>query len=191
MNRRKAILRISLAGGAIAAAVGGYKWLSITKTPDLALADQNRDLIAALAETIIPATDSPGARDANVQDFIVKMIKDCTERKEQNRFISGLAEIQDFCRDRYGRLYQHCVEKEQEDALAYFEKKGQPLKGIAGKVEYRYMGRSFFAILKDYTVEGYCTSQPGATKGLAYLYIPGSFRGCIPLLPEQKAWATN
>jgi hypothetical protein len=191
MNRRKAIFRISLTGAGIVTIAGGYKWYAITKRPDLAFAEQNRELIAALAETIIPATDTPGARDVGVQDFIVKMIKDCTDRKEQNRFISGLKDIQDFCGDKYGRAYQHCRIEEQEIALLHFEKRGQALKGIAGKIEHRYMGRSFFSILKDYTVEGYCTSQLGATKGLAYLYIPGSFQGCIPLQPGQKAWATN
>ena len=48
-----------------------------------------------------------------------------------------------------------------------------------GKVQYRLLGKSFFSILKELTVEGYCTSKLGATQALTYVYIPGSFQGCI------------
>ena len=191
MNRRKAILRISLAGLGIATAGTAYKWWSLVKRPDLDYLRQNKDLIAALAETIIPATTTPGAKDVGTQDFILKMILDCTPRKEQNTFIGGLRDLQDHCLHKFNRPYQDCSAAEQEATLAGAEEKDKPFKGVAGKLESRLLGRSFFAILKDYTVQGYCTSQPGASIGLAYSYIPGSFSGCIPLQPGQKAWATN
>jgi hypothetical protein len=191
MNRRKAIFRISLAGLGIAAAGTTYKWWKLVKSPDLAYLRSSKDLVAALCDTIIPATDTPGAKDAGTQDFILKMISDCTPRKEQNNFITGLRDIQDHCRSKYGQPYQHCSAKDQATALAHFEEKEKPYRGMAGKIELRVMGRPFFTILKDYTVQGYCTSMPGATVGLSYLYIPGSFKSCIPLQPGQKAWATN
>ncbi|HLX67414.1 MAG TPA: gluconate 2-dehydrogenase subunit 3 family protein, partial [Puia sp.] len=62
---------------------------------------------------------------------------------------------------------------------------------IIGKAQEVYLGRSFFTTLKKYTVEGYCTSQAGATRGLSYLYVPGSFHSCIPLQPGQRSWATR
>jgi hypothetical protein len=191
MNRRKALFRISIGGLGIATAGIAYKWWALAKRPDLDYVRQNMDLIAALSETIIPATDTPGARNVNVQDFIGKMIRDCTPRKEQNTFIRGLQDIQDHCRHTYGKPYQHCLAADQAATLSYFEEKDRPYKGLPGKLENRLLGRPFFTILKDYTVYGYCTSQPGATMGLAYVYIPGSFNGCIPLQPGQKAWATN
>jgi len=191
MNRRKAIFRITLAGIGLAGAGAAYEWWTLVRSPDMPWLRNNKELIAALSESIIPATDSPGAREAGVADFIIKMITSCTPVKEQNTFISGLKAMQDRCRSKYGKPFQHCAPADQEAALLYFEQKGQPFKGAAGKLEARLTGRSFFRILKDYTVEGYCTSSAGATKGLAYLYIPGSFHGCIPLQPAQKGWATN
>jgi hypothetical protein len=191
MNRRQAIFRITLAGAAATTAVSGYKWYEITKAPDLSVLDKQRDLIAALAETIIPATDTPGAKDAGVHDFIIMMIKECTGRKEQNKFINGLQDLQGHCLINYGKLYQECTSKDQESVLSHFEKKGKPFKGIIGKAQNKFLGRSFFTTLKQYTVEGYCTSQPGATKGLAYDLVPGSYQACIPLTKGQKGWATN
>ena len=191
MNRRKAIYRITIAGLGIAVGGTAYKWWTLARRPDLDYVRQHTQLIAALCETIIPASDTPGANDAKVQDFILKMIRDCTPRKDQNNFISGLESIQSHCRRAYGREYEHCTPSEQAAALALYEDRGKPYKGVAGKIEARLLGRSFFAILKDYTIQGYCTSQVGATKGLAYAYIPGSFNPCIPLQKGQKAWATN
>jgi hypothetical protein len=192
MNRRKAIIGGVLAVAGVAAAGGGYAGYRLFKSPDLGYLDGQRVVLAALAETIIPATGgSPGAREAGVADFIVRMVRDCIERKEQNRFIDGLKGLQDRCMDRYGRVFERCEEGQREEVLTRLEASGRPLRGIAGKIQARVQGRSFFAILKDYTVEGYCTSQPGATRGLVYLYIPGSYKGCIPLQAGQRAWATE
>src|SRR5882757_8378861 len=84
MKRRKAIGRILMVGGGGVAAYSGYRWYDLKKSPDLASLEQHRNLIADLAEAIIPATDTPGAKEAGVHDFIIMMIKDCTEVKSQN-----------------------------------------------------------------------------------------------------------
>lgn len=182
---------MTLAGTGLVAAFAGYKWFDLTKRPDIGYLESNRDLIMALAETIIPGTDTPGAKDANVQDFIIMMVRDCTERKTQNKFIDGLRDLKEYCWFAYEKPYQRCTLAEQTAVLTHFEKQGKPFRGIVGKAQNRFLGRSFFTTLKDYTVEGYCTSEQGATKGLVYDYIPGSFHGCVPVKPGQKAWATN
>jgi hypothetical protein len=116
---------------------------------------------------------------------------DCTDRRSANKFIDGLKEVQQYCRGRYGKPYEECTPAGQEETMRRFEEKGKPMRGILGKAQNRYLGASFFTTLKQYTVEGYCSSSLGATKGLAYLFIPGSYHGCIPKLPGQKAWATK
>lgn len=50
-------------------------------------------------------------------------------------------------------------------------------------------GIPFFKMMKELTLLGYFTSEPGATKALAYVPVPGKFEGCVPLKPGQKAWA--
>jgi hypothetical protein len=189
MNRRKAILGIFLAGTGGIVAYSGLKWYDWHKTPDFEYLSNNKKLIAALADTIIPTTDTPGAKEAGVADFIIKFVKDCSDTRSANVFIDGLKEVEAFAFDRYAKEYAACSAKEQELILKHFETK--PTKNrIIGKIQKRLMGAPFFDLLKQYTVEGYCTSELGATKGLAYLYIPGSYKGCIPMQPGQKAWAT-
>jgi len=191
MKRRKAIGRILLIGGGSIAAYSGYKWWDWNKGPDIEYLEHNKDLLAALAEAIIPTTDSPGAKEAGVGDFITVMVKDCTDRKSQNKFIDGLKELERYCSSSFGNTFQQCSVKEQKQTLQHFEQRGKSNNGIIGKVENRFFGKSFFATLKNYTTEGYCTSEAGATKGLSYLYIPGKYIGCMPLQPGQKSWATH
>jgi hypothetical protein len=191
MKRRKAIGLLLLAGGGTAVSVGGYKWYDWNKPFDHAFLDKKKELLAALADTILPATDTPGAKEAGAGDFISVMVKDCTERKSQNKFIDGLKELEAYCSSNYNKNYVHCSLAEQQAVMRHFQQKGRPMKGIMGKVQNRYLGKSFFTTLKEYTVLGYCTSELGASKGLAYVAVPGRFNGCIPLEKGQKTWATK
>jgi len=191
MNRRKAIIRISLTGAGLATLGAGYKWFKMTKSPDLTYLDSSRALLNALAETIIPATDAPGAKEAGVTDFIIIMVKDCTDRKNQNTFIDGLKDVQDYSHSAFGAPFERCSIIQQEAILTHFEKRDHGPGGLLEKAQNRYLGKSFFAILKEYTVEGYCTSEPGATRGLILIAVPGSFHGCMPMTPGQRAWAIN
>lgn len=191
MNRRKAIGRIVLTGIGGGLLFSGYKWYDWNKSPDIAYLEQHKKTITALAETIIPATDTPGAEEAGVGDYIVTMIRDCTDRMSANKFIDGLKELDNHCQSRFNKSYAQCDRKDQESVLHDFEKKGRPFNGIIGKAQNAYLGRSFFTTLKTYTVQGYCSSEAGATRGLAYLYIPGHYQGCIPMTAGQKAWATR
>jgi hypothetical protein len=180
-----------LVGGGTLAAYSGYQWYDLKKSPDLDYLSQKKELLADLAETIIPATDSPGAREAGVQDYIIIMLRDCTDVKTQNKFIDGLKELEHYCLSQYKRRFQDCSAEEKNSVLDYFEKKSRAYTGIVGKVQNYLLGRNFFATLKQYTSEGYCTSELGATKGLAYIAVPGSYNGCIPLKANQKSWATK
>ena len=191
MNRRKAISLAALTGIGAALAGGGYTWWSFAHTPDLAYLSENHALLDALGECILPAGDTPGAKATGTTDFIIRMIRDCTPRKEQNTFLSGLQDLHSYCRRHYGLPYERCNPTAQTAVLSTFEQKGRPYSGIVGKLQSRLAGRSFFTILKDYTVYGYCTSQAGATMGLAYVNTPGAYDPCTPLKPGQKAWATS
>jgi Gluconate 2-dehydrogenase subunit 3 len=191
MNRRKAISRIILAGIGGTLALGGYKWYEANKTPDLSWLEQQKDLLAALADTIIPPTDSPGARAAGVQDFMINLLKDCTDRRSLNNFIDGLHDLQSHCRSNYQAPFTSLSETDRISTLTYFEKKDRPHSGILGKAENRYLGKPFFMTLKAYTVTAYCTSELGATHGLAYVPVPVNYHGCLPWQPGQPAWATK
>jgi Gluconate 2-dehydrogenase subunit 3 len=214
MNRRKALGRILLAGIGGTLALGGYKWYDWNKSPDLAWLDRKKELLAALADTIIPPTEVPaahnpssaaspstpspvaarhipGAGESGAAAFMLVLLKDCTDRRTLNKFIEGLKDLEAHCRSSYQSSFIQCPEATRQEVLARFEEKDKPLQGIWGKAEGRYLGKPFFITLKEYTVQAYCSSEMGATRGLDYVPVPGSYHGCIPLQPDTRAWATK
>jgi hypothetical protein len=48
----------------------------------------------------------------------------------------------------------------------------------------------YFTLMKQLTLWGFFTSEPGATKALRYVAVPGRYEGCIPYKKGDKAWAT-
>ena len=190
MKRRQALLGIVLAGGAVGTGYSLFRWRRLTAAPKLNTLEQAKELIGHLAETIIPKTDTPGAMEAGVGEFIVTMVKDCTDRKTQNKFISGLQEIENHCVDQFDQFFIDCDIDQRVEVLKYFEKSAS-LNGILGKARNKYLGKPFFVTLKEYTIEGYFTSQLGATQSLNYVPIPARYEPCLPLEQGQVSWATN
>jgi Gluconate 2-dehydrogenase subunit 3 len=191
MNRRKAILSIFLIGGGATATFSGYKWYSIHKTPDLNYLDAHQPLVADLAETIIPATDTPGAKEAMVHVTVISMIKEAADRKTQNIFIDGLKEVEQYSNSHFSKSFSALAAAQQVEVVSHFRDAGKNYSGMIGKIKNKFAGKSFFHILKEYSTIAFCTSKSGATKTLAYDFIPGAYNSCMPMTHGQKSWATK
>lgn len=190
MNRKKAIQNILALAAVGVSSVSIYEWINFGYTLDLSELLQKKQLIAELAETIIPRTDTPGAKDAKVEEFIIKMIKE-SDQKSQHNFISGLVSLEEYTLNNYDRSFINCMPQQKFAILKHFEDKATYSINLFNRINNKLLGTPFFNKLKDLTVEGYCTSQLGATQGMAYNYIPVKFKGCTPLQKNQKAWATK
>lgn len=128
--------------------------------------------LRALVDTILPATDSPAASAADTHYFIDLAIPACASDTAQRTFRSGLREF----------ASQNFADAKPAAQTAL-------LRARAAADQAPDYDRSFFKILKDYTLTGYFLSEIGATQALAYLRVPGGFQGDLPLAPGQKAWA--
>lgn len=191
MNRRKAILGLSLLGIGAAFTYTGIRYYKLNRNFRSYLLDEHSELISDLAELIIPRTDTPGAKDAKVGPFIMKMVRECTDQKSQNNFIEGVESIAADAKSKFGKEFSQCSVQQQAELLAGYESGSANSNAFWAKVERKLTGSSFFETLKKYTVLGYCTSKLGATEGLNYDYIPAGYEVNLPLSPGQKAWATQ
>ena len=191
MKRRKAIGTIILSGTAVATGIGGYEWYTLTKTPDKMYLSSRKKLLEEIAETIIPATDTPGAKEAGAVNYMMNILLECTDDKTLNRFITGLKELEDYTKSRFNRSFEQCSSSEREWILQHFEEKSRPTRSLLEKVKNKYTGLPFFTALKTCAVFGYCISEKGASIGMHYIAVPGKYLSCIPLEPNQKAWATK
>jgi gluconate 2-dehydrogenase gamma chain len=143
---------------------------------------QHAAMLEALVDPVLPATDTPGAREARVHVFADLALRDCYTSEEQQRFVAGLEALAAECRAQHARPFEGCSAEERHALVAALDAASySPDTGPRG---------SFVRILKDLTLVGFFTSRIGATQVLAYEAVPGGFRGCIPLGPDQKTWAT-
>src|ERR1700733_13376737 len=101
MNRRDALARVSLLlGGTI---LGAEAFLSGCNNPPeqkLGVAGMNFSntdiaFLDEVAETILPATDSPGAKEAKVGEFMTRIVKDCYTEADQKIFLDGMVKLDD------------------------------------------------------------------------------------------------
>ncbi|MCU0391004.1 MAG: gluconate 2-dehydrogenase subunit 3 family protein [Thermoflexibacter sp.] len=195
MNRRDALMRVStMMGGTLAA-----PWLTSVLSGCSNTAEEKqailesftpevKNLIAEIADTIIPTTSTPGAKEAKVQDFIADIIADCFNEKDRKDFFMGLNEFQKKCNEANQKGFEQLDEKQRVDFLTKTEQEAKEYK--EKNKDNKEAPPHVFGTLKSLTLTGYFTSEAGATKALAYVHIPGKYVGCMPLEKGQKAWAT-
>ena len=175
INRRETIQRLSLLlGGALSTQVtAGLMGQVLNKGASLNVDDHQRALLADLTDVIIPDTGTPGAKAAGVEEFIIRVMRDCYELKDQQFFYAGLAELDAGSQAAHQKSFVDLESPAKQTMVKDLIKSNRP----------------FFNQMRQLTVTGYFTSEIGATQALDYLPVPGRFEGDIPLTPEQKTWA--
>ncbi|MEJ1240888.1 gluconate 2-dehydrogenase subunit 3 family protein [Chryseolinea sp. T2] len=199
MNRREAIQRTAMvlgyavAGPAMVGVLNGCKAKpELPFKPAFLTADQAQ-LVVALSDVIMPKTDTPGAVEAGVPQFIDDMFQTVYTQADKDRIAKGMAAFDEESKSAYGDLFAS-VKKEEQIALV--KKHHEALAGKAGDSSagwWRASGggdKPFIVEMKELILLGFFTSQPGATQVLQYNQAPGPYQGCVPLTQVGKTWAT-
>lgn len=188
MNRREALKRTALfMGGALSSSAIAGVLQGCKAQPDLNwqpkfLTEDQARITATVAERIIPKTDTPGAQDAGVPEFIDLMLNDIYTEEEKQRFAAGLDQLEKDSQETYDDSFVDLEPTQQDELLKKYEaqKSDDP------------ENKPFFAMAKELTMLGFFTSEVGATQFLQYVSVPGKYEGCIPVeeAGEGVAWAT-
>jgi hypothetical protein len=189
--KRKTAIQSIVALFTLGVSGAAYEFFKHGEALPLSQLPQKKQLLAELAETIIPRTGTPGAKDCKVEDYILKMITENTDSKSQQSFLIGLNEVEYHANATYNQSFIKCNAAQRNGIIKHFEDKATYSINILNRIRRKLLGTAFFYQLRDLTVEGYATSYLGATQGMAYDYIPANFQACIPLQKNQLAWATK
>lgn len=197
MQRRQALQSIALAfGGALS-----IPTLMALKTaqsapvaPGFTLADEQRAVLQAVSEQIIPRTNTPGAMDAGVPDFVEMMIRDCYKKPEQESFQQGLQKLQtagfaSLSPNEQIRLLKQ-VEKDADEELRQYQIQQTKIGDNEDQetVRVQVKGLPFWRLVKELTLLGYYTSEKGVKASFDYVPVPGKLE-LITLKPGQKSFA--
>jgi hypothetical protein len=185
MDRRDVIKLITLATGA--ALVGG-ELIFTGCTPEKPAGDslfsrKDLDLLADIAETIMPRTDTPGAKDAGVAEFIAGTVDRCYFEPDQQTFLAGLVTIDETSRSRYGKRFGRLTGEQKTDMLQDLDREARAYRRPDGGTAH------YFTMMKQLAIYGFFTSEIVQKQVLRHVPIPGSYDGCMPYNEGDPAWA--
>lgn len=183
MNRRDALKSVVLMmGGTMIGATAILTGCSPERQlKDLNFSPEDLAFLDEIGETIIPTTDTPGAKATKIGEFMQMMIKDCYDEEQQKAFIDGLNALSKDFKTEKGVDF---MESTPEDRLAFLN--GMHEKFVASGEEKQPI---VINMLRDLTLLGYFTSEIGATQALRYIETPGRYDPCIDYKKGDKAWA--
>lgn len=119
---------------------------------------QQDKIVTAIAELILPETDTPGAKTAQVNRHIDLVLSDETE-KVQRGFLEGLAWLEERSRDLFDAGFLEATEAQQTELLTEISKPSKDGHNLE---------HLFFLDIKERTVFAYYTSQIGIHQELEY-----------------------
>ena len=141
-----------------------------------------RILLAEMADTILPDTDSPGAKAAKTEEFIILSVDNCMTLPRRKRFLDDLLAADERCLREQGASFVNCSAEKRID----FFKKLEAENTADLDPEFP----PFFKVLKTLTLYGYFTSEIGATQALNYDPVPGVWEADLKIDASTKAWAS-
>ena len=139
---------------------------------------EQRALMTALSERVMPTTDTPGAIAAGVPEFIEKLLADWAMPEERTPILAGLDAIEARSQADYQVAAAEAT-PEQQDALLTLAMEDR-LPG----------GKTFFEAFRQLVITGYFTSEIGITQEREYLPIPGRYDGAYPYSQVNKVFSS-
>jgi gluconate 2-dehydrogenase gamma chain len=188
MHRRE-VLRLLATGTALQLAPG--KWLAFARESRALLAttasprtlNPHHDAtVKALADMLIPRTDTPGASDLGVSEFIDLILTEWYEADERTHFLDGLTAIDSRTATLFRKDFIDCSPDQKRELLVQLGAEMQQdapshrrQRSAAGPAPPK---ANFYADFRRLALTAYYTSEEGASKELHYEIIPEQYQGC-------------
>ncbi len=191
MDRRELLKMIVAATGAamvgLPALAAGQ---SATTASKAAFSAADISMLDEIAETILPRTTTPGAKDAGAGPFMALFVTDCYTPRQQAIFRAGLVDIDKRAGGRFVSLPSQArsellrtLDAEARAHVVEVTETGTAEEGEAAP--------HYFTMIKQLVIFGFFTSKVGATEVLKYVAVPGRYDGDLAYAPGTPAWGTS
>lgn len=199
MNRREVLTLVStIIGGSV---IGGAAFLegcspTNKKSAAFPLSPEQIAFLDEVAETIIPTTDTPGAKAAKVGAFMNVYVTDCYDEIDKLTFLEGLNAIESESKKKFNTAFMQLNAEQKKELLTVIDAnaknfkveeapKADPLKEEVKKASKHH----YFTMMKQLTIFGYFTSEIGATKALRHVAVPGRYEGSVDYKKGDHLWS--
>jgi len=148
--------------------------------------------VTAIAELIIPGTETPGATDVGVTQFIDLILTEWYSDEERDCFLKGLADVDSRTQLLFAKQFVDCSPRQGAEVLAELGEQmteeaeavrdhGTPYRGSLPKPE-----KNFYDMIRSLTLTGYYTSEEGAIKELGFEVVPNHYDSCADNQEAKK-----
>lgn len=210
MDRRELLKMIALATGT--AFIGGEFFLSGCNNPEagpsMEFSQDDLTFLNEVGETILPKTNTPGAKDAKIGEYMKVMVTDCYTADDQKTFHEGIKKLNDACKAMHNESFMKATPEQRKSLLIKLDEeakkeaeeknkfdKDQDLKEKAehdkGNMDFKKERRAahYFTMMKQLTISGFFSSKEGRTGALRYTPVPGKFDADLDYKKGDKAFA--
>ena len=146
------------------------------------LSKAQSDLVAEFAETLLPRTETPGAKDVLVHRYIDSFLTDYLNDENRQAAMEGIKALEDHLNAAGEKAF---VQLDNAGRMSVL----QALNAAAITADAPDALQSTYLELKSLVISTFFTSEKIGTEVLAYAPVPGPFKGCIPLEEVGKSWA--
>ena len=183
MNRRELLRSIAALTGC--AFIGAERAFAAA-TDSGAYTPAQIALFDEIAETVLPRTDTPGAKDAQVGAYIARYSTACYTPANLNVLRAGLGDIDTRSRKEYGVDFVHCSGEQKRKLLIDIDAEAKRRAQMLG--ENSEQPPHWFTLCKQLTLLSFFTSEAGTTRVSRYRPVPGPYKGVVAYKGEAF-WA--
>ena len=190
MNRRELIKHIALLTGASVA--GADFFLSGCKSADKPstglFTEKDISFFDEVAETILPKTNTPGAKEADVGKFMASYSTDCYDEVQLNTLKEGVNKLNDAAERKYSAGLLQLNPSQKQELLTAIDAEAKKYDEVSDEAR-KNQPPHYFTLMKQLVLLGFFTSKPGVTQVLRYNPVPGRYFGCIDYKEGETSWA--
>lgn len=139
----------------------------------LGITDDEIQIVQKLCEVLIPSDNQiKGAKDLEIEKFVLLMVNDCLPSDDQKAYVNGLRSFQKEVlakipdKETLENVIMNSLSSKEDDTPHSF--------------------KSFLKITKDFTIQGFLTSRYFMTEIMPYEMIPGGFQGKVKIREGDK-----
>ncbi|OKL42049.1 gluconate 2-dehydrogenase subunit 3 family protein [Pontibacter flavimaris] len=177
MDRRSAVKGLLIFAGSVAVLPSCVLEEGKASIPldHLDVSAGEEELLAEVVETLIPATDTPGAKAMGLHLFTLKMLDDCYSREDQQTFMTGMTAFAELAKEQTGKRFTKCSPEQRQQVVASVNTRQAPEEVL-----------TFYNILKGETIKGYLNSELVMTTLRVYELVPGRYEAYYPVTAEAQ-----
>lgn len=184
MNRREALKRsfVVLGGAAVSTSLLSGLLVSCESEPALSFTPQFFEdaevrSLSRVLDILLPTTDTPGALDAGVMEFLDGFATSYLPEENQTELRDGIAALTTDSQSRFDKDFLDLTDEQQIELIKAYD------QAAFGKIdeENTFAAKDFYPQFKETACWAFCTSERGAKEHLQFVFDPGGYSNCVPI----------